>query len=134
MIPDNLDPVTASYHRCMHGGEFVDSFYETFMASSPEVASKFRHTDFPHQKLMLRESLLVMIMFSQGQSRVREEVEQLAVRHDRDHLDIPPPMYELWIDALCSAVEQHDPKFTPEVEQQWRDAMQPGIDLMKSHY
>ncbi|WP_442508503.1 globin domain-containing protein [Novipirellula sp. SH528] len=134
MIPDDLDMVTASYHRCMHSGGFVDTFYERFLASSPEVASKFRHTDFEHQKLMLRESLLMMIMFSQGLSHVREEIEQLAVRHDRDHVDIPPPMYDLWINALCHAVEQHDPKFTAEVEQDWRIAMQPGIDLMKSHY
>ncbi len=134
MIPDDLDPVTASYHRCMHGSGFVDTFYDIFLASSPEVEFKFRHTDFTHQKLVLRESLLIMILFSQGQTSVREEIEQLAVRHDRDHVDIPPRLYELWLNSLCSAVKQHDPKFTPDVEQCWRDAMQPGIDLIKSHY
>ena len=46
MLPEDIDAVTASYHRCMHGEGFVDTFYERFLAKSPEVAIKFQHTDF----------------------------------------------------------------------------------------
>lgn len=134
MIPDDLDPVTASYHRCMHGEGFMDTFYDKFLEGSPEIQEKFRDTDFAHQKLMLRESLLLMIMYSLGQDSVRGELEQLAKRHDRNHVDIPPFMYEVWINALCFAVSKHDPKFTPEMERLWRAAMRPGIELMISFY
>ncbi len=134
MIPDDLDPVTASYHRCMHGDGFMDTFYDTFLAGSPAVQEKFRNTDFARQKLMLRESLLLMIMYSLGQTQVREELIQLAKRHDRHHVDIPPAMYEMWLNALCIAVGKHDPEFTADIEQKWKTAMQPGIDLMISYY
>ncbi|QEG43624.1 globin [Roseimaritima ulvae] len=134
MIPDDLDPVTASYHRCMYGEGFLDTFYDTFLDGAPDIQEKFRNTDFTHQKLMLRESLLLMIMYSLGQTQVRDELVQLAKRHDRNHVDIPPTMYERWLESLCVAVGKHDPEFSPEMEQQWRAAMQPGIDLMVSYY
>jgi len=134
MLPENLNAVTASYHRAMHGGGFVDAFYDIFLAKSPEVAQKFRHTDFPHQKLMLRQSLLMMIMFNSNRESVQEELEQLGDRHSRQEVDIPPHLYKLWLDALCEALRLHDPDFTPELEQLWREAMQPGTELLISRY
>ncbi|WP_153556004.1 globin [Roseimaritima sediminicola] len=134
MIPDDIDPVTASYHRCMHGDGFLDTFYNGFLSSSPAVRDKFAHTDFAHQKLALRESLLMMIMLSLGNEGVRGELRKLARRHDRKHVDVAPPLYALWLDALCQAVREHDPEYTAETEQQWRAAMQPGIDLLVAAY
>ena len=134
MLPEDIDAVTASYHRCMHGGRFVDTFYELFLAKSPEVANKFKHTDFVHQKLMLRESLLMMLMFNHKRADVQDDMEKLARRHSRSGVDIPPHMYELWLDALCEAVQKHDPEFTAEVTELWRSAMKPGIELIISRY
>ncbi|MGI9457479.1 MAG: globin [Aeoliella sp.] len=134
MLPDDINAVTASYHRCMYGEGFVDTFYELFLAKSPVVASKFRHTDFSHQKLMLRESLLMMVMFNYKELDVLAEMEQLAERHSRRGADIPPSLYILWLDALCEAIEKHDPAFKPELADQWREAMAAGIELMVSKY
>ena len=104
MLPEELNDVTTSYHRCMHGVGFTNTFYRRFLAKSPMIAEKFRHTDFDHQKLMLRESLLVMIMFNSNSSAGMDELEQLAERHSRRGVDIPPHLYELWLDALCESV------------------------------
>ncbi len=134
MLPEDLDAVTASYHRCMHGEGFVDTFYELFLAKSSEVADKFRHTDFVHQKLMLRESLLMMLMFNHKRADVQDDMERLARRHSRSEVDIPPHLYEWWLDALCEAVQRHDPEFTDEVPGLWRSAMKPGIELIVSKY
>ncbi len=134
MIPDDSDAVIASYHRCMSDNGFTDTFYRLFLLSSGEVRTKFQFTDMVHQKLMLRESLLVMLMYSQNQDGTHEELMQLAARHDRKHVDIAPHLYDLWLDTLCTAIEQHDPEFTPQIEKLWRRAMQPGIDLMISKY
>ncbi len=123
-----MDAVTASYHRCRAEGDFVETFYEIFLAKSPEIAKKFARTDFKHQKLMLRESLLEMLCFEMGMAGAKDEIVRLGHRHH--DLRIPPNMYEMWLDALCEAVAKHDPQFTPELEQQWRDAMRPGIELM----
>ena len=40
----------------------------------------FARTDFPHQKLMLRESILEMLVFAQTGSG-RDEIKRLAERH-----------------------------------------------------
>ena len=85
-----LDAVTASYHRCRSSAGFFDTFYDRFLAKSPAVAEKFRNTDFKHQKQMLRESLVWMLSFNLGSGGAHAELEQLAERHSRREVDIPP--------------------------------------------
>ncbi len=134
MVSDDTDAVLSSYRRCMSSEQFADTFYILFLASSQEVKAKFQFTDFVHQKLALRQSLLTMILFSLNQESNQDPLIQLAIRHDRNHGDIAPHLYSLWLETLCLAVEQHDPEFTPSLEQHWRRAMQPGIDLLISRY
>ncbi len=129
-----LDEVTASYHRCRASEGFFDTFYDRFLAKSPEVAEKFRHTDFKHQKLMLRESLISMLLFNLGSASARQDLDKLAERHSRRQVDIPPRLYDLWLDSLCETVELHDPEFKPELAAEWRTAMRAGIDLLVSKY
>ena len=133
MLP-NLDAVTASYRRCRSNEEFIDTFYEHFLAKSQEVSEKFRGTDFARQKLMLRQSLLAMLLFNLGSDLAREELERLGERHSRRGVNIPSHLYDLWLDALCEAVEQHDPEFTSELREQWQQAMRPGIELIVARY
>jgi len=133
MFPD-LDAVTASYHRCRDSAGFVDTFYAHFLAKSREVADKFRSTHFTRQKLMLRESLLSMLLFNLGSADALAELERLAERHSRRGVDISPHLYELWLDALCEAVEKHDPEFTADLGNQWREAMRAGIELLVARY
>ena len=123
----DFDQVVASYHRARQSGQFFDTFYDLFLDKSPEIPPMFAHTDFPHQKLMLRESILEMLLFAQTLSN-RDEIERLAERHRE--LQVKAVYYELWLDALCETLARHDPKFTPELEQQWRAAMRPGIEVM----
>lgn len=131
---NDLDAVTVSYHRCRASAGFFDTFYERFLAKSAEVAEKFRQTDFARQKLMLRESLVSMLLFNLGAGSARAELEQLAERHSRRGVDIAPHLYDLWLDALCETVEQHDPEFKPQLAQEWRAAMRAGIDLLIAGY
>ena len=130
----NVDAVTASYHRCRASDGFVDTFYEQFLSKSEEVVQRFQKTDFARQKLLLRESLLAMLLLNLNSADAREELDRLAERHSRRGLEIGPHLYELWLDALCEAVEKHDSKFTPELRDQWRAAMRPGIELLVSRY
>lgn len=123
-----LDKVTASFQRCRQDPAFVDTFYDIFLSTSSEIADKFAHTDFRIQKLMLRESLLTMLCFNMGMAGTKDELLRLAKRHEE--LDIKPDHYTIWLDSLCEAVSRHDPKYSPEVEALWRDAMQKGIDFM----
>lgn len=123
-----LNKVTASFQRCRQSPGFVDTFYDVFLSTSPEIAEKFAQTDFKIQKLMLRESLLSMLCFNMGMAGTKEELLRLAKRHE--DLDIQPEHYAIWLDSLCEAVRRHDPQYSPEIEALWRDAMQKGIDFI----
>ena len=127
-MSEEVNEVTASYYRCRQHKEFIDTFYELFLAKSPEIAKMFAKTDFRIQKLMLRQSLLALICFDRGIAGTREEIDRLAGRHKE--LNVKPEMYSMWLDALCETVQQYDPQYTPELEQQWRQAMRKSIDEM----
>ncbi|NND96911.1 MAG: globin [Pirellulaceae bacterium] len=127
---DELTPLMASYHRCRDDDRFVDTFYELFLGKSPAIAQMFVHTDFKHQKLMLRESLLEMLCYDNGMAGAEAEVLKLSARHKT--LGVKPEMFAMWLDSLCEAVEKHDPQYTPAIGTLWRNAMQKGIDLMLS--
>ena len=123
-----LEQVIASYHRARRSNELFDTFYDLFLRKAPEIPPMFFRTDFSHQKLMLRQSLLEMMIFAQIKTG-RDEIDRLAERHRQ--LNVKPHHYDLWLDALCESLAQHDPQFSPELERMWRDAMQPGIEIMR---
>ena len=64
MTDENL--VFQSYGRCCAKAEFFDDFYRTFLASSPEVAEKFTHTDMVAQKQLLRAGILNLVLYARG--------------------------------------------------------------------
>ena len=128
-MDSSFDQVIASYHRARDSGELFDTFYVIFLAKSPEIPPMFARTDFPHQKLILRESILEMLVFAQMGSG-RDEIEGLAERHRQ--LNVKPAHYELWLDALCEALAKHDCEFNSTFERMWRDAMRKGIQLMSA--
>ena len=124
-----LDDVTESFHRCRRDPGFLDTFYELFLATSPEIANMFSETDFRMQKTMLRESLLMVLCFNLGMPGTEDEVRRLGQRH-RD-LGVKREHYDLWLDSLCEALKRHDDQYTPELERRWRQAMQTAIDEMR---
>lgn len=126
--------VLASYHRCEDAGGFFDTFYNIFFGMSPEIAPKFAATDMEFQKQVLGASLLWMLRLGRGDLIARHEIEKIGRSHSRAAHDIPPYLYSLWLDALCQAVERHDPQITPELNARWRAIMEEGIDLIVSRY
>jgi hemoglobin-like flavoprotein len=131
---DDIQQVVASYHRSRASGALFDAFYAIFLEKSPEIRAKFANTDFDRQKRMLKESLLTMLNLCQGSTAAAEEIDRLGELHGREHHDIRPELYRLWLDALCEAIAAHDPEYRPELEARWRRAMQCGIDRMLARY
>jgi hemoglobin-like flavoprotein len=128
---DQLAAFHDSLERCRAGGRLLDRFYELLVASSPEVADKFRDTDFRRQKRVVMESLYMLIFVSQGREEGRRHLEQVAVQHDREHLDIRPELYDLWLSCLLTAVRECDPRWSPSVELAWIAMLAPGIAMLK---
>ena len=127
-MAEQANELTASYYRCRRDERFLDTFYDGFLSTSPAVAQMFADTDFTIQKLVLRQSLLDMLGFDRELPGTREEIERLGLRHKE--LGVTTDMYTTWLDSLCEAIKQHDPSYTPELEQHWREAMLKSIKEM----
>ncbi len=127
----------ASYDRILSrevGGQgFFSAFYDRFLAASPEVAEKFRHTDMTRQQAMLKKAFYHLLAFY-ASSHADYYLHQVAVSHSRVHFDIPPRLYDLWLESLIETVRHFDDRFTDEAELAWRLVMAPGIVYMKFHY
>lgn len=132
----DLELFNDSLERCQAHSNFLGRFYAIFIASDQAVAAKFAHTDLRRQQMMLQSSLF-MLLEAAGRNPPPESLAQLrriAEIHDRNHRDIKPEMYALWLDCMLQAVREFDPKFDADVERAWREVLAPGIELMKSRY
>ncbi|MFP4137950.1 MAG: globin [Halomonas sp.] len=127
----------ASYARVLsrevEGQTFFEAFYERFVAASPEVARKFRHSDMARQRAMLKKAFYRLLAFYVS-SHADHYLQQVAVSHSRAHLDIPPSLYDLWLETLIDTVRTFDEQFDDEVALAWRLVMTPGIVYMTFHY
>ena len=135
MTQQQIQQARDSLERCVADPSFLDTFYDLFLASSPDVKEKFKNTDFENQKRMLRSSLYVM-MTAAGTTRgiAHSELERIARKHSRNDRDIKPELYSLWLECLLKAVARHDPEHTPELETAWREAVKDGIEFIQSRY
>lgn len=120
-----------SYKRCLKRPGFLERFYEIFVGSSEEVAAKFAHTDFRKQVRVLKLSLYMLMSSS---ITPLPELTRIAEAHSKRQLDIPPELYDLWLDCLLQAVREFDPKWNQEIDAAWRQVLTTGIQFMKSRY
>ena len=136
-MKDYLTFFRESYHRVADNeserDEFLDTFYDTFMSKSDEIAAKFVNTNMRRQKEMLHQSLQHMLDFS-IQRKASEELRRVAERHSMSQVDIEPSLYDIWLDSLVETAQTLDPGFTEEVELAWRVILAPGIAYMKFKY
>lgn len=133
---DQIGVFRRSLDRCLADGWFIKSFYERFLSSSEEVREKFKDTDMARQYRMMTDSLYVLAEAAESghDSADGESLAGVAARHSRQGVDIRPELYDRWTSALMEAASEHDPEFTPEVEQAWREALAAGIEYMRSRY
>ncbi len=123
-----------SLERCTARPDFLDHFYETFLASSDEVAEKFKNTDFKTQKKILKASLYLMMLAAMGKSESEAHLRRIAEVHGRKQQDVRPELYDIWLDCLVGTVKEFDPCCDANTERAWRVMMEPGIAFMRSRY
>ena len=112
---------------------FVSRFYSHFLGRSQEVAERFAATNMSMQKTMLHDSLHDLRDFTSDPT-ARRNLQRVAEQHDRAHANIPPRLYDLWLDSLITTLKDFDPDFDQLTERAWREALAPGIALMKGAY
>ncbi|MCB1324700.1 MAG: globin [Spirochaetales bacterium] len=117
----------------LRGPEFFDDFYRDFLGRSPEIKSKFAGTDMERQREVLRASFYHMFDYFETR-RPNVRLEEMARRHARNQLDIPPSMYDEWLNCLLGLLRQHDPGFDAAVEEAWKAVVMPVIEYMRGLY
>ncbi|MDA0667679.1 MAG: hypothetical protein O3A95_06765 [Planctomycetota bacterium] len=83
---------------------------------------------------MLQASMQMVMLASQPGIDPGLYLSRMAERHSRKDLDIPPQLYEYWLEALLQTVEEKDPEYTAEVREVWNLIMESGIQYMCSRY
>jgi hemoglobin-like flavoprotein len=130
LTPGELDVFDNSLERCVAHPQFMDRFYEIFIGSSEEVREKFRHTNLRKQAKMVKASLYMLLMATQGMPEADMHFQRIAKLHGNEKLKISPELYELWMDSLIQAVQEHDEHWRSETEHVWRTLMGAGIKIM----
>lgn len=121
-----------SYARCVRAPGFLPRVYELLLESDPRIPPMFAATEFPKQHKLLQHGLGLLLSF--GKKHDPELLERIAARHSSSGLDVPPSLYEHFIESLMRAVREHDPRFDADADRAWRAALAPGIDFMKSRH
>lgn len=121
-----------SYSRCLRSPRFFPDLYERLLASDPVIPPMFAKTEFPKQHKLLQHGLGLLLSYA---NRTDDTLlERIAARHSSSGIGVPPAMYVLFVDSLLATVRELDPKCDAEVERAWREALEPGIEYMKSRY
>lgn len=126
-----------SYKRILNtqrdGKGFFEAFYDRFLSGNDEIASRFANTDMAIQQSMLKKSFYSLFAFY-ASSQSDDYINTIAIRHNRNNLDIRPEFYDVWLLCLITTVQQFDDEFSDDVELAWRLVMTPGITYMKFKY
>ena len=129
-----IEVAKASYRRCKVANGFFEAFYEEFFRVCPPAQPMFATTDFERQHKLLRHALGLLLNYPSRQKSEPPILERLAVRHSKADLDIEPPLYDSFLEALITTVGKFDRQYSAEIGDAWRRAVAPGMEYMKSKY
>jgi hemoglobin-like flavoprotein len=134
-MANNFDDLQQSYGRCLREKNFIERFYEIFLASHPDIAPMFEKTDFAKQRMALRRGISAAISHASGSSLSQRTTDQMADSHSRKgHTPVPPELYPYWVDSLAQAVSEMDPEATPQLVARWRKGMGIVTHTFIKHY
>ena len=127
---DQIKEVQNSYERCLSSGDFITSFYDEFLGSHPEVAEKFKDTDFTSHYKMIRRGISAVIMFSEGKTSGKAGLEMIRKSHSDTGLDIDSKFFNVWKKALLTTVAYYDGKYDTDIKKSWSKVMDFGIKFI----
>jgi len=121
-----------SYARCLRDPNFFAVLYDHLLACDPRIPPMFQETEFPRQHRLLQHGLGLLLSYAREPDEAL--LERIAARHSAQGIDVPPEMYQHFVSSLMAAVEESDGRFDGEVEQAWKQTVEPGLAFMKARY
>lgn len=83
---------------------------------------------------MLLGSLRLSAGAANGEPESLAELTERAETHDRQHLDIKPELYDLWLDNLIITAQEFDSEWNDSIENAWRSILGFVINRMVAKY
>ena len=123
-----------SVSRCVNKDAFIPAFYERFLGASAEIRDKFRSTDFDKQNKMLARSLELCAGATAGEAKSLAEINERAMTHDRNHLNIEPRLYDIWLETIVGTARDFDDQWSDSVESAWRKILGHVVNHMIRKY
>lgn len=123
-----------SLRRCKEKEDFIDRFYRRFLSTSDEVRQMFADTNFSLQRIKLLKSLEMMVLAIEGIPDAVHQLNERAISHDHNHLNVKPELYDYWLESLLQTVVECDEQYNPEVEMAWRKVTGHVIQHMIAKY
>ena len=136
-LQDNEELFQLSFNQILFDSvkrtQFFEKFYTNFIDQAPDVKAYFSKSDMQQQSKILRQSFLYVIEFSTT-NKPTTRLKELAELHSRKQLNIPPELYEHWLNAMLKTVGEINPDTDGGTIEAWREVLLPGIEYMKKHY
>lgn len=132
----NIEEIQKSYGRCLLANKDVslfDRFYDVFLESQPSFKQMFANTDFERQKRLLKAGVNMMLMYAKDNGAVMG-LNDIQKTHSHAYLNIKPELYGYWKNSLIKVIEEYDNQFNPVLKAHWNQALDQGIDYIKSGY
>jgi hemoglobin-like flavoprotein len=109
-------------------------FYEHFLEEHPELRPFFAKVDLERQQILLTTGLMVIArQYTHPTPAVEQYLQYLGTKHHQ--LQIPRAAYAKWTDAMLVTMQRfHGPKWSEDLELQWRAAVEQACDLMFQGY
>ena len=126
----------ASYKRILtkrNNEDFVEYFYKILVGRNDTIKKIFANIDLERQRRMVKKSIFY-IYNCYRDKYINDDLEKIAVLHNKHNLNIPTHLYDVWLDCLLESVEKFDPEYNDEIEVAWRMIMSVGISYMKFQY
>jgi hemoglobin-like flavoprotein len=125
LLPSN-DPMDIhdSLQRILQAKDHLAiMFYDHFLDKFPEVRPYFENVDFGRQRILLTTALMIIERYySNPTPAIEQYLQYLGTRHHE--MKIPREMYAKWIIAMIDTMQRfHGTQWSPELEQQWREAI-----------
>ncbi|MEH6358803.1 MAG: globin domain-containing protein [Pseudomonadales bacterium] len=123
-----------SLDRCKENENFASSFYDRFLSTSDEIRHLFRNTNFEIQEKMLLQSLSLAAEATAGEPEALEHLSERARTHNRDHLNIEPRHYDIWLSTVITTAKAFDMEWNSDIEKAWLTILGYVIKRMVSKY
>lgn len=131
----NTEAIQGSYGRCLRSKGFIPRFYELLQSRDNRISNLFSETDWTKQNKALRRGISIALTFAGGSNIVQGSMDQMADVHSRSgRAPVDPVLYKHWRESLLQAVEENDPRATPELMAEWGKALKVTTDYFTQRF